>query len=159
MLQKNCVAKVTMTSALDSCPSALALAGLLNHEIEFPLGLLGFPDCRRFMLKRFASGDANESPFFILDSLDQELSFPVIHPDFVSPDYTVPIFPQLLDSLGAKAGAELVPLLIVTVRERVEDTTVNLQGPLLISAQSHTGVQLVVEEFPLRHPLVNGPSR
>ena len=157
MWQNNCAEKPTMAPAIDSGAGAAAVIGLVDREIVFPLGLLGFPDCRRFALKPFEPGDGNQSPFFMLESLEQELSFPVIHADFVSPDYAVPVFAELLDSLGARSAAELVPLLIVTVRERIEDTTVNLQGPLLIGAQSYTGVQLVVEEFALRHPLVNRP--
>jgi len=158
MLQNSYVEKATMTPAIDSGPGPAALASLLGGEIIFPLGLLGFPSCRRFTLKRFEPGDGNESPFLVLDSLDQELSFPVIHPDLVSPDYSVPLFPELLDSLGAKSESELVPLVIVTVRDRVENITVNLQGPLLIGVLSRIGMQSVVEDFPLRHPLVVPPN-
>lgn len=158
MLQNSCAEKAAMTPALDDTAGPAPLEGLLNGEINFPLGLLGFSACRRFTLKRFEPGDGNESPFLILESLDEALSFPVIHPNFVSRDYSVPLFPELLDSLGAKSESELLPLLIVTVRDRVENSTVNLQGPLLIGVVSRIGMQLVVEEFPLRHPLVSPPN-
>ena len=154
MLQNSCVENNPMMPAIDNNAGREALPGLLGGEITFPLGLLGFPGCRRFSLKRFDPGDGNESPFLILDSLDQQLSFPVIHPDFVAKDYSVPLFPELLESLGAKSESELVSLLIVTVRDRVESVTVNLQGPLLIGARTRIGMQAVVEEFPLRYPLV-----
>ena len=45
-------------------------------------------------------------------------------------------------------------MLIVTVRDRVEDITVNLQGPLIINSISLRGTQLVVEEYPVRYPLL-----
>jgi flagellar assembly factor FliW len=148
-----------MTAAIEHAGAgASTLTALLGGDIVFPTGLLGFPNCRRFNLSRFEPGDGNESPFFILNSIDQELSFVVIHPDFVSMDYSVPLFAELLESLGAKSDTELVPLLIVTVRDRVENITVNLQGPLLISVLSRIGMQSVVEEFPLRHPLVSPPN-
>jgi FliW protein len=41
-----------------------------------------------------------------------------------------------------------------TVRDRVEDITVNLQGPLIINSISLRGTQLVVEEYPVRYPLL-----
>ncbi len=154
MSQNSCAEKAALTPTLDNAADPGPLDGLVTGEIFFPLGLLGFPACRRFSLKRFDPGDGNPSPFLILDSLDEEMSFPVIHANFISTDYAVPVFPELLHSLGAKSESELLPLLIVTVRDRIENSTVNLQGPLLISTGSRVGMQLVVEELPLRHPLV-----
>jgi hypothetical protein len=47
-----------------------------------------------------------------------------------------------------------VPLLIVPVRDRIEETTVTLQDSLIISAVSLRGMQRVVEAYPLGHPLL-----
>ena len=129
---------------------------LEGKELFFPEGLLGFPDDRRYCLKRFAGGAENESPFLILQSLDHDLSFPLIHPDFVTPNYCVPVAPETMATLGATQESDLVPFLIVTVRERVEDITVNLQGPLVINSVSLIGKQLVLEEYPLRYALLQG---
>jgi len=64
------------------------------------------------------------------------------------------ISPELLTRPDAVSEQELVPLLIVTVRERAEETIVNLQGPLIINRVSLIGMQLVVEKYPSRHPLL-----
>jgi flagellar assembly factor FliW len=40
------------------------------------------------------------------------------------------------------------------VRDRVEDITVNLQGPLIINSVSSMAMQLVIEDYPVRHPLL-----
>jgi flagellar assembly factor FliW len=93
----------------------------------------------------------------VLGCHDQELSFVVLQPEVVLANYQVPCFPELLKSLGAESAAELLTLLIVTVRERLEDITVNLQGPLVVSTRSRVGIQLVLEEFPLRHRLILPP--
>ena len=130
-------------------PAAL---DLLGKEIFFPEGLLGFPSDRHYCLSHFNSAD--ESPFFILQSVERDLSFPLIHPDLVMLDYRVPVNPEILAGLKAEHESVLVPLLIVTVRERVEDITVNLQGPLLINTVSLLGRQLVLEEYPVRYPLI-----
>jgi flagellar assembly factor FliW len=152
--------KPTMTPAIEPRSTApAALTELVGGEIFFPTGLLGFPDCRRFKLGHFEPGDGHDSPFFVLHSLDQELSFVVIHPDFIAPDYCVPVYPELRQALGAKSDGELLTLLVVTVREQVEDITVNLQGPLLVSTRSRIAMQLVLEEFPLRHPLLPKQER
>jgi flagellar assembly factor FliW len=153
MLQNSYVEQLTMTPAADA-----QVSGLLGGAIVFSTGLLGFANCRRFSLSRFEPADGHASPFLVLSSLDQELSFVVIQPKFVAADYTVPCFAELLQSLGADSAAELLTLLIVTVRDRIEDITVNLQGPLVVSTRSHVGIQLVLEDFPLRHPLVFPPN-
>ena len=130
------------------------LLDLVGKELHFSGGLLGFPDCQRYKINRFDPGDGSDSPFFILESTDHNLSFTLIHPDLVVPDYELPVSPELLSSLIAQSERELVAMLIVTVRDRVEDITVNLQGPLIINSISLRGLQLVVEEYPVRHPLL-----
>ena len=144
----------TMPETSPTVASTPSFASLAGRELYFPAGVLGFPQAKRYQLAGFDPGDGSESPFLILNSLDEDLSFPVIHPDYVSKDYCIPVFPELLRSLEAKSEQDLAPLLIVTVRERVEETTVNLQGPLLINVVSGLAMQLVLEEYPLRHPLI-----
>ena len=131
---------------------------LPEQELYFPAGLLGFPTCHRYKLARFNPGSDDESPFFMLHSLDQDISFPLIHPDSIALPYRFPIDAELLRTLAASAQNELVTFVIVTVRERVEDITLNLQGPVLINPTSSLGMQLVVEDFPLRYPLFKATS-
>jgi flagellar assembly factor FliW len=141
-----------------SAAAIVSLASVIDQEVIFPAGLLGFPESRRYTLKNFDSGDGNDSPFVLLSSLDQDLSFPLIHPDYITKDYCVAVWPELLHSLQADSEQDLLPMLIVTLRGRIEQITVNLQGPLLINVASRLAVQLVLEEYPLRHPLVAAPN-
>jgi flagellar assembly factor FliW len=123
-------------------------------EFYFPAGILGFSAYRRYRVERFQPADGSESPFLVLAALDQELCFPVIHPQSMNLDYQLPVSPELLAALGATSQDELIPLLIVTVRDQVEAITVNLQGPVVLNPYSSLGTQLVVENYPLRHPLL-----
>lgn len=136
-----------------------ALDGLLGKEIFFPAGLFGFPSQQRFVFKRFNPGDGSASPFFILESADGTLSFFLIHPDFVARDYRLEISSETMADLQAQTDADLLVMLIVTVRDRPEDITVNLQGPLLINRTSLVGAQLVVEAYPVRYPLLAPAAR
>src|SRR5574341_181659 len=81
--------------------SAPSCASLVGRQLFFPAGILGFPQAKRYQLAGFDPGDGSDSPFLILNSLDQELSFPLIHPDYVSKDFRISIFPELLRSLEA----------------------------------------------------------
>lgn len=132
---------------------------LIGKELVFPEGLLGFPNDRRYRLSRFDTGDGSASPFLILESLDHDLSFPLIHPDFIALEYRLSVSPETMASVNARNEADLVVFLIVTVRDRVEDITVNLQGPLLVNAAALTGKQVVIEEYPLRHSLLQANLR
>ena len=132
----------------------LAALGLLDRELFFPAGLLGFPACRHYKIEPFDPGDGNESPFLLLNAVGHELVFPLIHPASMGLDYHFPTNLELFTALGARSSEDLVPLLIVTVREKIEEITVNLQGPLIVNPVSAAGVQLVLEDRPLRYPLI-----
>jgi flagellar assembly factor FliW len=134
-------------------PDAEMLAGLLDREIVFPAGLLGFAGCRRYKLARFKPADGSDSPFLTLSAVDQQFSFALIHPGSIALSYQLPANPQILAALDVQTPDQLVTLLIMTVRDRLEEITVNLQGPLIINPESRLGCQLVVEDYPLRHRL------
>ena len=157
-LSSSTLKPMTMPAINHSAAAMVSLASVIDQKVIFPAGILGFPESRRYQLKRFDSGDGNESPFLLLSSLDQDLSFPLIHPDCITKDYCVAVWPELLRSLQADSEQDLIPLLIVTLRGRVEQITANLQGPLLINVASRLAVQLVLEEYPVRHPLVAAPN-
>jgi len=75
------------------------LSGLLEKELFFPDGLLGFADCRRYKFRRFDPRVAGASPVFILEAVEQDVSFPLIHPDFVWLDYRLEIAPEVMTCL------------------------------------------------------------
>lgn len=154
MLSNSCEIKPVSAAVVEPSANAALAGRLLGREVNFPAGLLGFADCRRFELSSFEAGTEQPSPFFILSSRDRELSFLVIHPDLVMQDYCLPLPAEVLGRLGTGSERQVLPLLIVTARERIEAITVNLQGPLAIGIDSGIGVQLVVEEYPLRYPLI-----
>jgi|SRR5215470_12527243 len=126
-----------------------------ERGIFFPSGLLGFSSCHQYQLERFKPGDGSDSPFFTLRAVDQDLSFPLIHPAAIALDFRFSVTTELLMALDARSADELIPLLIVTVRDRFDEITVNLQGPVIVNLNSSRGVQLVIEQYPLRHPLLN----
>jgi flagellar assembly factor FliW len=124
-----------------------------EREIVFPEGLLGLPACRHFSLGRYQPADGSDSPFFLLQSTDGDLSFPLIEPQRFVSDYQLSLPVEVLAYLQARSLNDLVVLTIVTLRERLEDITVNLQGPLLLNLDAGLGVQLVIERYPVRHAM------
>lgn len=134
------------------------ISDFTEREFFFPASVLGFANCRRYRLERFCPVDGSESPFFTLRSVDRSLEFPLIHPSSLPLNYQFQAGAEVLAALEADSPDQLVPMLIVTLRDRLEEITVNLQGPLVLNPRSCKGLQLVVEDYPLRYPLVGAAS-
>jgi flagellar assembly factor FliW len=124
--------------------------------IEFPKGVLGFPNEQRYAL--IQTGE--DSSFYWLQSVDRpELAFVVCDPRLFVPDYRVPIRADELDQLGLEdpAGAQ-----VFVIVNKVEDTlTGNLQGPLVVNVETRGAKQLVLSDrrYTTRHPLMRLPSK
>jgi flagellar assembly factor FliW len=149
-------AKRTPVSQLRQSAVVLPVASLPVEgpaQVVFPDGLLGLSECQHFMLTKYQPEDGSDSPFLLLQCQDENMSLPVLDPRWIVTDYQFPIAPDVLIYLKANAVEELSTLVIVTVRDRVEDMTMNLQGPLVMNFTAQLGLQMVVEHFPVRYPL------
>lgn len=137
-------------------PAPLVLPASGAQEFFFPEGLLGLPAYRHFLLRRYQPEDGSSSPFFLLNAKGQEeeLSLPCIEPFLCVPVYQLAPPVEVLATLQARSLADVAVLVIVTLRDRMEEITANLQGPLLLNPKAGLGLQLVVECFPVRHPLL-----
>jgi flagellar assembly factor FliW len=110
-----------------------------SRQIEFPLGLLGFPDFRRWILLQAGP----ESVFFWLQSLDApELAFILVQPYQFFGDYQVRIQAEELRPIALDDLADGEVFVICNrVGERI---TANLQGPLVFNARSRQARQVVL---------------
>ena len=65
--------------------------------VEFPEGILGFGDLRRFVLL----DDPNDEIFAWLQSCEvPQIAFPVLEPELFAPNYQVALTKHDLESLG-----------------------------------------------------------
>jgi len=131
---------------------AAAEAG--DSDFYFAEGVFGFPTARYFALAPYLPPDGSASPFLLLQAKEADLCFPLVSPDLLTPGYTVSLPAELLVKLDAESTADVVALAIVTLRDQVEQITVNLQGPLLLNPRSRLGCQFIAEQYPLRYPLL-----
>jgi len=122
--------------------------------IDFPHGILGFSQARQFIL----FPHKENSPFVWLQSIeDGSLAFVLIQPNLVMPEYHVEVEKTALDELNVQNTSSLEVLCIVTVpRNRPEDMTVNLLGPIVINPDKRLAKQLVITKggYSHRHPIV-----
>jgi flagellar assembly factor FliW len=156
----NDYAREPKNAGVNKHATLVTVGELLDRDIEeqqllFPVGILGFPVSRHYRLEQYRPEDGSDSPFLTLKCLDQDLSFALIRPCSLGLEYRVSVNDEILNVLSAASAGQLTALLIVTLHERIEDITVNLQGPLIVNSGSSLGVQLVIEHYPLRYPLIH----
>jgi len=111
-----------------------------THVFRFPEGIIGFEHLRKFLVV----DEEDAEPFRWLVSLeDSDLSFPLIHPMVVVPEYTVP----------CASGATIFVVAVLT--EPVEESTVNLRAPIIIDHTKRMGRQVIHDNdgYALQHRL------
>jgi len=120
-----------------------------DQIITVPQGLLGFPDCQRFILIEHQK----ESPFHWFQCLDNPgLAFVIIDPRSIVSDYRIGRLNSYLRELGAESADDLQVFVIVTIpRQRPQEMTANLLGPLLINTKNRQAKQVVLDIPRLSH--------
>ncbi len=119
--------------------------------IVFPRGLLGFPFQKQYALVQTGT----DSAFYWLQAVDRpELAFVVTDPRLFVQDYKVPAKGEDLKQLSlAEAGQAQIFVIVNKVEGLL---TGNLQGPLVINAETRVGKQLVLgdKRYSTRYPLL-----
>ena len=128
-----------------------AIEFIEEDVITFCEGLIGFPNCTRFVFVT----QKPESPFRWLQSLDlPEFAFLVADPCEYVENYS----PVLGDEIAAamEIDDETPTFLFTTVsipRGKPREMTLNLAGPIVINAATRIGRQFVVdnEAYTIKH--------
>ena len=122
--------------------------------IQFPAGIVGFPEHTAFRLLEPADGYPLK---FLQSTLDPEVSFTCMDAAAVKLDYEVPLDPGTAGTLALKADEDALVLAIVVVpAEDPRAMTANLAGPLVINVRSRIGRQVILDSkvFPKDHPVL-----
>ncbi len=111
------------------------------ETIEFEAGLPGFPSARRFRLEGLGE---DLRPFRRLRSLGEpEVSFTVVEPGLLFPDYSIEIDDEHQASLGISSVADVITLVLITVPRPPLPPTANLLGPIVINRRTGAAAQVV----------------
>lgn len=109
--------------------------------LNFPKGLLGFPDDREYALIQTGENSA----FYWMQAVHRpELAFVVCDPRMFLADYKVAIKTEDLTQIGL---ADTHGSQVFIIVNKVDDAlTGNLQGPLVINVATRVGKQLVLSD-------------
>lgn len=122
--------------------------------IHFPNGLFGFESLRDFALM-----DAEQKPFFWLQSLEvEQIAFILVDPHIFRPDYNPAIITEELQEIDVDDSEEDRALLfaIVTIPSDQSRMTANLQGPVVINRDNRKGRQFISTDpaWKVRHNII-----
>ena len=123
-----------------------------ESEVEFPRGLPGFDDRRRFVAVRFVESD----PLVYLQSLeDPALCFITMPVLAVDPRYRLKVSAEDLGEIGLapgkqpRIGEEVFCLTVLSMRE--EGPTANLLAPIVINLKTRRAIQAIAPEGGYSH--------
>lgn len=113
-----------------------------RQRITFPDGLYGFEGLKEYVLL-----DAQQQPFYWLQSLDSEqVAFILIDPFLFRPDYELDVSDEDLLVIGLEKPQDALVFAIITIPPTGAPMTANLQGPLVINRENHLGKQVVLTD-------------
>lgn len=143
------------------CSDYMKIATKFLGEVEivkedvltFPEGIPGFSDSTKFVLLPLDQ----DLPLALLQATENaELGFVVAYPFVFKADYAFDLSMEDSEVLVAKHEEDLVTYAIVTLKEKLSESTMNLLAPVVINMKEKVGKQLVLSDskaYPLRYPM------
>ncbi|MFC4409566.1 flagellar assembly protein FliW [Chungangia koreensis] len=126
--------------------------------IHFEGGIPGFEDLTEFVILPVEP----DSPFAILQSIkESEIGFIIAFPFAFKPDYAFDLQEEDKQSLQIELESDLVFYSIVTLREPFQQSTINLQAPVIINHKKKLAKQIVLQDsvrYQIRYPIQNEGS-
>ncbi|MBI5665817.1 MAG: flagellar assembly protein FliW [Nitrospirae bacterium] len=107
--------------------------------INFPSGLVGLPEIKRYILI-----DHKDTPVKWLQAVDDpDIAFIVVSPTLIVADYDLSLDKSVKQHIQLENNDDLAVL--VTMRVNDEDVIANFQGPIVINSRSKKGVQVILD--------------
>lgn len=123
-----------------------------NDVIDFPEGLLGFSDLKRFVLL----DDPDDDIFAWLQSCEQaNIAFPVLEPALFMSEFKLSLSKRDMEALGMTEMKGYCTYTIVTIPEDPTQMTANMKAPIVINIADRKARQCVLQDndLPIRQAI------
>lgn len=111
--------------------------------IKFSSGLPGFSDLKEFILLPLAK----ESPFIIMQSIkNSDVAFVTIEPGDLIQNYEFEINDKTEKNLKIDNLDNLLVLNIITLKDKIKNSTANLSAPIVINLEEKLGKQVILDD-------------
>ncbi|KON86289.1 flagellar assembly protein FliW [Sporosarcina globispora] len=124
-----------------------------NDIIYFASGIPGFLEEKEFYLLHL-----EETDLFVLQSVKTpEIAFIVTDPFALYPQYEFDLPEETIEKLEIQLDKDVATFAILTVREPFQETTANLQAPLVINQTKKLGKQVILNHTPYqtKHKIIS----
>jgi len=120
--------------------------------IRFSHGLPGFEQYNQYCL---LTPDPNVPISYLQCVNDGQISFMVVEPFLAMPDYEFELHENVKHELQIYAESDVLILSIVTVKEDLSQSTINLKAPLIMNTKLKMGRQIILhdKDYSTKHPL------
>jgi flagellar assembly factor FliW len=125
-----------------------------EEVINFTKPILGFDDCRQYLLMETES----VFPTFWLQSInDPNLAFPVISPFSVDENYTIDLEALDLDDIRLKSIDDALVLTLMVVPQTISSIRTNLRAPIIYNPEKKIAKQLILydEKYPIHFYIID----
>lgn len=113
-----------------------------NDVIEFPWGLPGFSEHRRWLLLTLET----QPGYIWLQSLDDvKVAIPTAEPSMMFEDYEPKLPAYCFVALDIKSAEDFALLGVVVVTENAEEMTMNLMAPIVVNMRARKARQVMLE--------------
>ena len=120
---------------------------------RFPSGLPGFEHLREFAIIQ----PDPQLPFhYLVSTGDPNVSLVAANPFAFYLDYAFTLPDPVKAELNIAREAQVQVLNVVSIRERLEDSTINLLAPIVLNIEDKLGKQVILHhsDYRSRHPLI-----
>lgn len=126
----------------------------LNKEniLYFDKGIPGFPEETKFVILPLT----DDEEFGALQSINTpELAFVITNPFNFDKSYGFTLEDHVVDNLEISNQQDVIIYSILTVQEPFDQTTVNLQAPIIINSKNRKAMQVILndQKYRIRHPI------
>ena len=114
-----------------------------EHIITFEKGIPSFENEKKFILLEFGE----DTTYFIMQSINTPaLAFLLTDPFQFFPNYKFAISESIIGTLKIGNKEDVATFGILTVKDPFDETTINLNGPIIINTKEKLGKQLVLND-------------
>ncbi len=124
-----------------------------QESIHIINGLIGFESYTEYLPIPFH--EDNDSLISLQSLEDETLSFILMNPFGIYPDYAPSLSKQDMEELKAESPEDISFYVISVIRDSVADSTVNLKAPLIVNALNRQAKQVILDQsdYTFRHAL------
>ncbi|HJV17132.1 MAG TPA: flagellar assembly protein FliW [Bacillales bacterium] len=120
--------------------------------IHFEKGIPGFLEEKEFIILPLS----DDQTFLVMQSISTEyLTFLVVSPFHFFPEYDFQLEDLVVEELGLQSEKEIQVFSILTAEDPFENTTANLQAPIIINTTNQKAKQVILNDgqYKTKHPI------